>query len=218
MMPNGREGIELPWSNSRSAKQKRPSKRRGIGSHTKQGNGQDELWLTPPAIIEMLGGWNSFDLDPCACPHPRPWPTARTHFALPEKNGLKLEWGGRIWLNPPYGDKLTPWLARMADHRNGMALIFARTETESWTRWVWPFAKCVLFIAGRLTFYLPDGTQGPGNSGGPSALIAYGDHDTQELFNCGIAGTICYAPRVKTWTTPLLTKTAPKEEYSVNAG
>lgn len=169
-------------------------KRKGIGGHTLANNGRHELWLTPPAIVYALG---EFDLDPCACPEPRPWPTAKRHIALPE-DGLNAEWDGRVWLNPPYGDKIGPWMERMFKHRNGTALIFARTETEHWQRWIWPIAKAVLFLAGRLNFYLPDGTRSPYNAGGPSALIAYSDRDAFILRRSGISGAMVKTDQEKT--------------------
>lgn len=87
-----------------------------------------------------------------------------------------MEWWGRdrIWCNPPFGSQTATWLARMAIHGNGIALTFARTETEMFQKWVWPFADAVMFLAKRPHFYRPDGTRAKGNSGGPICLIAYG--------------------------------------------
>lgn len=42
-----------------------------------------EEWLTPPYILEALGG---FDLDPCA-PEFRPWDMAKVHYCK-EQDGL----------------------------------------------------------------------------------------------------------------------------------
>ena len=159
---------------------------KGIGGHTLQGEGRHELWLTPPQVLMSLG---EFDLDPCACPEPRPWPTAKRHIALPD-DGLREAWEGRVWCNPPYGSKVYEWMERMSGHENGIALIFARTETEWWTKLIWPCADSVLFIAGRLNFYLPDGTESKFNAGGPSALIAFSENDTEILRNSGIAGAL----------------------------
>jgi hypothetical protein len=157
---------------------------KGIGGHTKQGDGLFDTWLTPPSVLSALG---EFDLDPCAAPSPRPWRTAKRHIELPI-DGLKTPWSGRVWLNPPYGSKLYAWLKRMAFHRSGIALTFARTETAAWQELVWPYAVSVLFIAGRLNFHQPDGTESSYNSGGPSALIAYSDFDNVILAQSGIAG------------------------------
>lgn len=171
-------------------------KKRGIGSHTKPNCGENELWLTPKSVIWSLG---RFDLDPCACPEPRPWPTATRHIALPE-DGLASEWEGRVFLNPPYGDKIGPWMEKMSKHNYGIALIFARTETDIWQRWIWPFASAILFPAGRFTFYLPDGTEAASNSGGPSALISYGEHEADVLERCGVKGWMVRRPFTMTPT------------------
>lgn len=157
----------------------------GIGSHTNPNNGAFDSWLTPPEILYQLG---DFDLDPCAAPSPRPWSTAKQHVETPE-DGLQINWHGRVWLNPPYGRNIGAWLKRMAQHGSGIALTFARTETEAW-EWVWPFASGVLFIAGRLHFCLPDGTPAKGNAGGPSALIAYSESDFRALKDSSIQGAL----------------------------
>lgn len=142
--------------------------RRGMSSHQSARMQTDE-WLTPKHIIDALG---PFDLDPCA-PIVRPWPTARIHYTV-EDNGLSQPWFGQVWLNPPYGCEAEKWLRRLADHGNGIALIFARTETQAFFSTVWARADAVLFLRGRLTFCRVDGSPGPGNSGAPSVLVAYG--------------------------------------------
>jgi hypothetical protein len=143
----------------------------GIGGHHNPVSLTD-VWLTPPGILEKLG---AFDLDPCACSEPRPWPTAREHYTR-EDDGLLYPWDGRVWLNPPYGapSVITPWLARLAAHANGIALIFARTETAMFYRYVWQAADGLLFFRGRLFFHRPDGSIAAGNAGAPSCLVAYG--------------------------------------------
>lgn len=144
-----------------------------------------DTWLTPPHILAALG---EFDFDPCAAPEPRPWPTARRMNARLDGDGLAMEWHGRVWCNPPYGKEAALWLRRMAEHGNGTALVFARTETEMWQRDVWPRAGGILFVGGRLTFCRPDGQPAEFNGGGPSALIAYGQRDCDTLRNSSLPG------------------------------
>lgn len=149
---------------------------------------QTHTWLTPPHIIEALG---PFDLDPCAAPDPRPWPTAVEHWT---ELGLMREWFGRVWCNPPYGPFAGDWLKQCADHGNAIALVFARTETASFFRNVWERADGILFLRGRLTFLRPDGSKprgdGSGNSGAPSVLVAYGANNVDRLRECGIDGKL----------------------------
>lgn len=150
-------------------------RRSGIGGHQSARMGKDE-WLTPPELVNRLG---PFDLDPCA-PIVRPWATARRHLTAHD-NGLACAWWGRVWLNPPYGRETGEWLRRLADHGDGVALIFARTETEAFFDAVWPRADAVLFLRGRLHFHHVDGTRAAFNGGAPSVLIAYGAKNVESL-------------------------------------
>lgn len=163
----------------------------GDGAHPYRARpvAESHVWLTPPEIVEALG---PFDLDPCAAPSPRPWPTAARHIELPEC-GLTGEWQGRVWCNPPFGSHTGQWLGRMALHGNGIALAFARTDTAMFHTWVWPKASAVLFLRKRPHFYLPDGTRAKGNSGGPICLIAYGDDNARALRDSGLPGAIVHA-------------------------
>lgn len=158
------------------------SRKNGMGAHQSAKMKNDE-WLTPPAVLEKLG---TFDLDPCS-PIARPWNTARVHFSK-EQDGLAQQWFGRVWCNPPYGKEAALWLEKLSNHNQGIALIFARTETDMFFRWVWRKASAVLFIQGRLYFYDVNGRVAPANSGAPSVLVAYGSRDKEILRMCGIPG------------------------------
>ena len=141
-------------------------------------------WLTPPSIIESLG---VFDLDPCApTPETIPWPTANNHYSILD-DGLMKEWQGRVWCNPPYGRKTFVWLEKLAAHNNGIALIFARTETKGFHSEIWEKADAVLFFKGRLRFYYVDGSQG-GSANAPSCLVAYGKNNVEALRRSGLNG------------------------------
>lgn len=156
--------------------------RKGIGGHQSANSTTDE-WITPKELLTNLG---EFDLDPCS-PIIRPWDTAKQHYTI-QDNGLILPWEGRVWLNPPYGAALKIWMHIMAIHMNGISLIFARTETEAFQKYVFPVADSILFIENRLTFYRTDGTKAPYNSGAPSVLIAYGEQNVDALEESGIKG------------------------------
>ena len=154
----------------------------GMGNHQSARMMKDE-WLTPPEILAALG---DFDLDPCA-PVQRPWDTAAKHYTILD-DGLRHEWQGRVWLNPPYGRETERWLARLAHHGDGVALIFARTETRMFFNQVWPKADAVLFLEGRLHFHHVDGRRAAANAGAPSVLVAYGELNAYALADCGLAG------------------------------
>ena len=156
-----------------------------MGAH-QSARAETHVWLTPPFILNALG---DFDLDPCACSEPRPWPTANYHYTA-EDDGLSRDWYGRVYLNPPYGPPtiIGPWLRRMVEHDCGTALIFARTETALFFETVWNAASAVLFLEGRLFFHYPDGRAADNNGGAPSCLVAYGPSDREVLRDCGLRG------------------------------
>lgn len=154
----------------------------GMGTHQSAKMQKDE-WLTPPDIISTLG---PFDLDPCS-PIDRPWNTANKHYIIVD-DGLSMPWTGRIWCNPPYGLVAANWLNRLAEHGDGVALIFARTETKMFFDHVWAKADALLFLKGRLYFHHVDGTRAKANAGAPSVLVAYGKGNADLLDDSKIAG------------------------------
>jgi hypothetical protein len=150
-------------------------RRSGIGGHQSARMLKDE-WLTPPDLLAHLG---QFDLDPCS-PISPPWKTAARAYSVLD-NGLEQPWEGRVWMNPPYGAEAAQWLDRLATHGNGLALIFARTETKMFFEHVWDRADALLFLRGRLHFHHVDGTRAAANGGAPSVLIAYGRGNAEVL-------------------------------------
>lgn len=141
---------------------------RGIGGHSVAVRGETDDWLTPPALLHALG---RFDLDPCAC-EAQPWHTA-DEMVSPPDDGLLREWKGRVWLNPPYGPTAERWLEKLADHGDGISLIFARTDTRWFHRVVFGRASALYFLRGRIRFRRPDGRSGKYTSGAPSVLVSY---------------------------------------------
>jgi phage N-6-adenine-methyltransferase len=134
-----------------------------------------DCWLTPRSLIEAL---NPFDLDPCAMVH-QPWRTAERMFTILD-DGLTQPWVGPTWCNPPYSNP-RPWLAKLADHGDGIALVNAATGTRWFHDYIWDRADAVLFLKGRLTFCLPDGTPAPASNPSPSVLVAYGTQNVAAL-------------------------------------
>jgi len=76
----------------------------------------------------------------------------------------------------------------MAEHNNGIALTFNRTETKQFEQYVWPIAEAVLFKTGRIHFLREDGSRGNSGSGCGSVFIAYGKENAEILKNSGIEG------------------------------
>jgi len=154
--------------------------------HTRRKTSSDD-WITPRWL---LGHLPEFDLDVCASVA-QPWPCAKRSLTRKE-NGLLRTWEGFVWCNPPYGRSTAMWLNRMALHNDGVALVFARTDTRMFFSDVWPFASVLLFLRGRLTFHYPDGSKPKDghNSGGPSVLIGYGLRAAKALIDASQLGAL----------------------------
>jgi len=81
------------------------------------------------------------------------------------------------------------FIDKLATHNNGIAFIFARTDTKLWQDIIFKKAHSILFIKGRIRFIKINGTQGD-RAGAPSALIAFGESNTDILKTCGIKGKL----------------------------
>lgn len=144
-------------------------------SFEKSKNSTDE-WYTPKEIIDALG---KFDLDPCAPMRPL-WRTARVMYNK-EQDGLKQKWEGRVWLNPPYSrPTIEHFITRMVEHNNGIALLFNRLDNKMFQDVVFPKAKGILFMKGRIKFHREDGTIGE-SPGCGSILVAFGEENAETL-------------------------------------
>lgn len=98
-------------------------------------------WKTPLGVYDELNKEFHFDFDPCP-PHP---------FV----DGLKIEWGQRNFVNPPYGRAISKWIDKaIVEHRKGkliVLLIASRTDTKWFHRLLEEGAEFRVF-KGRLRF------------------------------------------------------------------
>jgi len=135
--------------------------------------GDKDEWFTPPHIIEPL---QPFDLDVCSNKLRR-FVTADKYFTFPEQDGLKEKWFGHVWMNPPYKRGIIElWMELMANHNDGIALIFARTDTQWFQKFVFQRANSIYFIKGRLKFY--------------ETIISEKCIVTQQAKNCAMAPSV----------------------------
>jgi phage N-6-adenine-methyltransferase len=118
-----------------------------------------ERWCTPPEIFDPLMAEFSFDLDAAA-----DLDLALCGISL--RDALNVyEWPGRsIWLNPPYGRKLEPFVRRAhAEWLKGgktiVALIPFRCRGSWWHDCVIGQAEEVRCVRKRIKFLRPDGSR-----------------------------------------------------------
>lgn len=132
-------------------------------------------WYTPPYIFEALG--LEFDLDPAAPRGGAPWVPASAHYSEAD-DGLLQPWWGRVWLNPPYSSPW-PWVDRLREHGNGIALVPADTATRGFQRNV-RATSGVCFLNGRVTFVQP-GNDNVASARFPSCLMAFGSENAEAV-------------------------------------
>ena len=113
-----------------------------------------------------------FDIDVCAPKDGIPWIPAKKHFHK-EMDGLSQQWKGTVWCNPPYGKETQIWLEKMSEHRNGVALVFSRTDCK-WFHDYAATADAIMFLKGRIRFVDGDCKTGGAGAGSGSILIAWG--------------------------------------------
>lgn len=139
-------------------------------------------WYTPPSVFEALGC--RFDLDVCSPGADKCFVPADFHLTVAD-DGLTSQWRGFVWCNPPYGRETGRWLDRMGEHRNGVALVFARTGS-TWFQRAARSADVVLFVEKRIKFVSGITGKPAGSPGADSALFGWGFRAMEVLWNCDL--------------------------------
>lgn len=107
-----------------------------------------DLWETPLDLFEKCDAIYHFEIDVCALPE-----NAKCkRFFTPEMDGLKQEWTGVCWCNPPYGRNIGKWVEKaVKSFATVVMLLPARTDTKWFHDWCLPYGK-IEFLRGRLKF------------------------------------------------------------------
>ena len=156
-------------------------------THNTQGVIASDEYYTPLEFIQALG---EFDTDPCV-PVDMRWRTAKTMYNKND-DGLKQEWHGRVWLNPPYSKELiTAFMRKMADHGNGIALILPKFGTKLFRECVYPKADGIFVLTKRIKFFDQNYVQQKSPIAS-SVLVAYGEENVQAILSSGIEGHMLY--------------------------
>lgn len=145
--------------------------------------GKSDEWFTPRYIFAGLG--LVFDLDVAApIDGPRHVPAYNWYHRI--DNGLKRQWYGLVWMNPPFGHQRhkREWLSRFFDHGNGIALVPDRTSAP-WFQEFAPLSDAICWISPKVKFERPDGSIG-GSPGTGTALFASGPLAVNALARCGL--------------------------------
>jgi phage N-6-adenine-methyltransferase len=110
-----------------------------------------EDWETPPDFFAALDAEFGFTLDVCA--------TAANakcaKYFTAEEDGLSQDWGANVcWMNPPYGARISRWMAKAYDaslrDATVVCLVPARTDTRWWHEYAERGER--RFVRGRIRF------------------------------------------------------------------
>lgn len=107
-----------------------------------------DLWATPQDLFDKYDAIYQFETDVCALPE-----NAKCkRFFTPEMDGLKQEWTGICWCNPPYGRQIGKWVEKACkSFATVVMLLPARTDTKWFHDYCLPYGK-IEFLRGRLKF------------------------------------------------------------------
>lgn len=128
-------------------------------------------WATPQALFDALHEEFNFGLDAAANNH-----NAKCSLFI-DTDSLSQDWAAlcpeshAVWLNPPYGRKIGPWIEKA--YRESLkgccvvVLVFARTDVKWWGAWAKRAAQ-IITIEGRIRF------EGASSSApAPSCLLVF---------------------------------------------
>jgi ParB family chromosome partitioning protein len=134
-----------------------PAAIKELRPHVANNSGNNE-WYTPPEYIEaaraVMGG---IDTDPASSAVANQTVKAGVYFDR-EYDGLRREWHGRLWLNPPYsqpeiGDFCAKLVAEIDGGRVRQAITLTNNATETgWFRVLAERCTAVCFPASRIRF------------------------------------------------------------------
>jgi phage N-6-adenine-methyltransferase len=123
-------------------------------------------WETPLELFRMLDTEFGFELDVCALPT-----NAKcAAFFSPQVDGLRQQWRGVCWMNPPYGSAIGDWMAKAYISSLQGATVVCLVPARTDTRWWHDFAMRgeIRFLQGRLNF-----GGGQNSAPFPSAVVIF---------------------------------------------
>jgi len=111
-------------------------------------------WCTPWDFFNKLDSEFHFTLD-AAASHAN---AKCTRYFTAEDDGLSQDWAWEtVWVNPPYGRATDRWVEKAylesrKPETTVVMLLAARTDTKRFHQWIFPHAKEIRWIPGRIKF------------------------------------------------------------------
>lgn len=141
-------------------------------------------YFTPPEIADCVRSLydGQIDLDPASCEQANEVVGAKRIYTI-EDDGLSKRWRGNIYTNPPYAaGKIPHFVEKLLNELDSGRVTQACVLLPSWTdtaavQLAMKNSDAVLFFAGRVKFWRPDGKKGNPPNG--QMLLYYGRRKTR---------------------------------------
>lgn len=163
-------------------------------THVSHNSGNNE-WYTPPEYIEAArGAMGNIDLDPASSSKANQIIRADNYYTA-DDDGLSQDWGGNVWMNPPYSQPEIGYFAEkliseLDNIESACVLVNNATETK-WLQSLLLRAKAVCFISGRIS-YLDTKLQ-PANKPLQGQIVLYFGNQPDRFFSAFSIYGVVYA-------------------------
>lgn len=162
--------------------------------HVSRATGKHE-WYSPKSFVEtgrsVLG---TIDLDPASSKAANKVVQAEKFYTA-EDDGLKHDWAGKVWMNPPYGTTLIgPFIDKLKESveagtvKEAIVLTNNATDTK-WFAVLASISSVLCFPTGRVKYTRPEGESGTPLQG--QCLSYIGSHDAKFIREFRAHGILC---------------------------
>lgn len=166
--------------------------------HVGHNSGENE-WYSPARFIDAaLETMGSIDCDPASSEIANQTVKAGKFFTK-DNDGLKQEWCGNVWMNPPYAQPLMGQFAEAVtskfesgEIRQACVLVNNATETEWFSRMA-SKASAICFPSSRVKFLDQNGKPGAPLQG--QAVLYFGKNRKQFSMAHNLIGFVCHVVR-----------------------
>lgn len=149
-------------------------------------------WWTPPRLVAAVQRYAPIALDPATA---KSNPTGAQQWIYPPRDGLKEDWAGTagavdgwsglVFVNPPYGKALRPWLAKIVQEAKAgthmIALLPCARFEQGYLHELLEQAQAVCWVRKRVAFIRAEtGDAVGGNAYASMFLLFNGDAERFE--------------------------------------
>jgi hypothetical protein len=167
LLPGGANGFLLEQMNTKKIKK----------AHVYHNGGNNE-WYTPKKYIDSARkAMGTIDVDPASTDIANKTVLANIYYDI-NQNGLKQNWIGNVWMNPPYSQPLiADFCLKLKSEivcgntKQACVLVNNATETK-WFKILISVSSAICFPSGRIKFVDPSGNYGSAPLQGQSILYS----------------------------------------------